>query len=240
MKRLAALLGALMMILSCAKAELKWPPLTTDGQNAMKSYVERVNANLAAQGLAPVNSIFECYAGFATMGATALDQAEIAENMEMTFTLDNTRLLTLQLRLNDSALFTAAAAACLQAAVPDSLALQDAKAEPSVYVERILRAPYTAFEDEVDPTPGSALRAYWAYYPDQYSDGVNWLQMTLVFPLAGSSASVVLTPVPDTGAAADEDVMYGDNTVFDEDYEKFSHLDIVLTPTPEPDSPAME
>jgi len=238
MKRFATLLLVLMMTLSCALAELSWPRAGTDGQKALQSYVEQVNLNLAAQGLPQVNSIFEYYETFATMGVTAQDNADVAEGVEMTFLMDASGLKRLQLRVSDMNRFAAVAAACIQAASPSAIALNDAQADPAQYVRRAQSAPYTLFEDEIVEQQGSSPRTYYAYYPDQYFDGVNWMQLTLIFPLPGSAdAAIAVTPEPEAAPTDSDDEMYGTNTYYDED---FQHLEIFLTPTPEPDSAASE
>lgn len=236
MKRFATLLLVLMMTLTSALAELPWPAARSEGQKALQSYVEQVNLNLSAQGLPGVNSLFECYETFATLGVTSQDNAEVAESIELTFVMGEEGVRQLQLRVSDFSRFPQAAAACIQAASPEGIDLTAAQAEPARYVQRAQSAPYTLFEDEVDQTQGPALRAYYAYYPDQYSDGVNWLQLTLIFPLPGSGgAGIVVTPEPEALPQDSDDEMYGTNTYYDEDFE---HLEIFLTPTPEPDSAA--
>lgn len=234
MKRFAVLVLILMISLSAALAELSWPVLATPGQEVLKDYVERVNENLAAQGITPVNSIFELYSGFATMGITAYADAEVAESVEMTFLLNAEQVTSLQLRVSDKNRFIAIASACIQAASPD-LTLEEAQQEPAAYIRQILAAPYTAFETEVITTVGDAPRTYYAYYPNQFSNGVDWLQLTLVFARLGSSAApVMVTPPP--LPSRDDDVEYGKNT-FTDDY---THYEVFLSPTPEPDSAAME
>lgn len=238
MKGFAALLLALMITLTSALAELPWPPAQSEGRKALQRYVEQVNLNLTAQGLPQVNSLFECYDAFATMGMTSADNAEVAEGVEMTFLMGDEGVKRLQLRVSDFSRFPRIAAACIQAASPSAITLEDALADPAKYVQRAQSAPYTLFEDEVVEQQGVTLRAYYAYYPDQYSDGVNWLQLTLIFPLPGSAdAAIAVTPEPEAAPRDSDDEMYGTNTYYDEDFE---HLEIFLTPTPEPDSAANE
>jgi hypothetical protein len=91
-----------------------------------------------------------------------------------------------------------------------------------------------SFEENVVALQGSQPRAYFAYYPNQYGDGKSWLQMTLIFARPGSNeAGLALadaTPAPNT----------------DEEYEgyfsqdNYTHLEVFASPTPEPDSAAME
>lgn len=238
MKRRIALLLVLMMTLSTALAELTWPAITTPGQEALKAYVELVNQNLSAQGQPTINSIFEFYSGFATMGVTAQDQAFMAEQVEMTFLLNGDSIKSLQLRVSDKSRFTAIASACLQAASPAASTLESVQAEPAQYVQQVLSAPYTAFEAEVVDVAGTVPRTYYAYYPNQYQDGVDWLQLTIVFALPGSTGTAMqVTPPPQqNNFTEDDDEMYGRNTVSD----GFIHFEVFLSPTPEPDSAAME
>ena len=91
-----------------------------------------------------------------------------------------------------------------------------------------------SFEETVSDLQSDQPRAYFAYYPNQYGDGRHWLQMTLIFARPGSEGGGIVladaTPAPST----------------DEEYEgyfsqdNYSHLEIFATPTPEPDSAAME
>ena len=239
MRKLAAMLLALMMILPTALAELSWPQLTTAGQEALRLYAERVNGNLESQGRPTVNTIFECYETFVTMGVTASGGADVPEGVEMTFLLGTDGVQTLQLRVNDAGQFAPLAAACIQACSPGAITLDAALAEASAYVQRTLDAPYTAFEDAVDPLQGPSPRVYYAYYPNQYSDRVDWWQLTLVFPLPGSAdAPLAVTPEPPAMPDADQNEVYSMNT---RTYEaEYQHLEVFLTPTPEPDSAANE
>ena len=239
MRKLAALLLALMMTTATALAELNWPRLTTPGQEQLQAYVARVNEKLTAQGQQAVNSIFELYETFVTMGVTASDNAEIPEDIEMTFLLSDEGPLSLQLRASDPGRFAAAAAACIQASSPSAITLEVALAGATGYVQRTLNAPYTAFADEVNDMQGPSPRVYYAYYPNQYSDGVDWRQLTLIFPLPGSEdAPLAVTPEPDSAMGVDQNELYSMNTHTYE--EGYSHLDVFLTPTPEPDSAANE
>lgn len=239
MRKLAALLMLLMMTASTALAEMNWPKLTTAGQEQLREYVGRVNENLSGQGQARVNSVFECYETFVTMGVTALDNADVPESVEMTFLLSAEGVQSLQLRVSDAGRFAAIAAACIQATSPTAIALQTALAEANGYVQRTLDAPYTTFEDAVNAAQGASPRAYYAYYPNQYSDGVDWRQVTLVFPLPGSEdAPLAVTPEPGLAPVVDGNEVYSMNTrTYEEEYQ---HLEVFVTETPEPESAANE
>lgn len=229
-KRICALVCALLLPLS-ATAELIWPANLTAGQAELKAYIELVNQNQSLQSRGWVNSLFECYPTFATMGMTSLDMAEIPEGVELTFTMEGGHLDTLQLRVNDPTRFAALAASCIQAASPDVTTLEAALKDPAYHAGKAIEAPGNSFEDTVDTLNGPAPRVYYAYYPNQYRDGVNWLQMTLIFPLPGyGEAAVAATSTP---APADSGLEYEGY-----DYDGGTHLEIFTTPTPEPDSPA--
>ena len=204
MRKLAALLLALMMTASTALAEMNWPTLTTAGQEQLRDYVSRVNANLQSQGQGTVNSIFEFYETFATMGITASDNAEVPESVEMTFLIGADGVPSLQLRVSEAGRFASVAAACIQAVSPTVVTLETALTEANRYVQRTMNAPYTIFEDAVNPMRGLAPRLYYAYYPNQYSDGVDWRQVTLVFALPGSEDALPVVPAePDAALDAD-------------------------------------
>jgi len=229
-KRICALVCALLLPLS-AMAELIWPAELTAGQAELKAYIEMVNRNQSLQSRGWVNSLFECYPTFATMGMTSLDMAEIPEGVELTFTMEGDHLDTLQLRVNDPARFASLAASCIQAASPDVTTLEDALKDPAYHASKASKEPGNSFEDTVDTHNGPAPRVYYAYYPNQYRDGVNWLQMMLIFPLPGyGEAAVAATSTP---APADSSLEYQGY-----DYDGGTHLEIFTTPTPEPDSPA--
>lgn len=234
-KRILALFVALAVILSAAAAfaELPWPQKMTQGQLELQSYIGRVNANLASQGYPQVNSLFECYPFNASLGATGMDDAEIPEGVELTFTLYGDTLNTLVLRVNNASTFATYAAACIQAASPHTTSLKDAQKAPDAHVKKVYKDANTTIEDQVDVLNGPSPRTYYAYYPNQYHDGTSWLQMTLVFPLAGYGESAVeATPAPPAAPNTDN-VEDGGYYFSDDDY---THFEIFVTPTPEPDS----
>lgn len=237
MRKVTAFLLLLMMMTGTALAEIKWPTLKTAGQERLQGYILRVNENLATQGQGQVNTIFEFYETFATMGVTASAGAEVPEDVEMTFLLDAEGVQVLQLRVRDAGHFAPIAAACIQAASPTAITLEAALGEANGYVRRTVEAPYTAFEDEVNTMQGTAPRVYYAYYPNQYADGVDWRQLTLIFPLPGSEdAPLAVTPEPIPGMDVDGNEVYSMNTrTYDDNYQ---HLEVFVTPTPEPDSAA--
>ena len=237
MRKLAAMLLALMMITGNALAEIKWPRLTTPGQEQLQSYIARVNENLQSQGMGTVNSIFELYTTFVTMGITGMDNADVPEDVELTFQLSEEGVISLQLRVSDPGKFAAMAAACVQASSPGAITMDEALAEVNAYLQRTLEAPFTIFEDAVDMIQGLSPRLYYAYFPNQYSDKVDWRQITLIFPLPGSEdAPLAAAPEQEEARDIDNNELFNMNTnTYEEGYE---HLEVFVTPTPEPDSAA--
>lgn len=236
-KRIIALLCALLLP-AAALADIVWPTPPDDGQAELQAFIDSVNQNQIQQGYQPVNSLFECYPTFAALGITAQDMAEIPEGVEMTFTLEDGHLDMLTLRVSDLHSFAALAASCIQAASPET-SLEDALVDPTYHANLALANPANSFEDTVELANGLAPRVYYAYYPNQYKDGVDWLQMTLIFPLSGAEgSSLSVTPTPENGqnwSDAEYDSDYGGY-----DYDGGTHLEIFTTATPEPDSPAGE
>jgi hypothetical protein len=118
--------------------------------------------------------------------------------------------------------------------------LADALKVPTERMQRAAKAPGNSFEDQVESLNGTVPYIYYAYYPDQYHDGVNWLQMTIVFPMEGYwdgygiLSGTEETRGPDT---------YSDHSADYEGYDSdddFVHYEVFLTATPEPDSAASE
>lgn len=236
-KRLLALLCALLLPIA-ALADIVWPTPPGEGQAELQAFIDSVNQNQTQQNQQTVNSLFECYPTFASLGITAQDMAEIPEGVEMTFTLEDGHLDTLTLRASDPGSFASLAASCIQAASPET-SLEDALADPTYHANRAAATPNNSFEDTVELANGLTPRVYYAYYPNQYKDGVNWLQMTLVFPMPGAEgSSLSATPTPDAGQTWHDEEYDSDYSGYD--YDGGTHLEIFTTATPEPDSPAGE
>ena len=162
LKRLWTLLCALLLLPAAALAELTWLDGATGGQQALQAYITRVNDNLIQLGSRQVNSIFECYEGFAVLGVTAKDMAEVPEGVELTFTMNEDSLSQLQLRVNDPACFAALAASCIQAASPGAVTLQDAMVTPASHADQAQREPANSYEEQVITGPGDAPRTSYA------------------------------------------------------------------------------
>ena len=235
MKKLISLLLCLLM-LNSACAEIQWPATMSSGQAALRNYVDTVNLTLAQQGAGVIDMQYELYTAFASLG---MDGADAPETVEMYFQLGDGGLHSLTLRLCDADRFEKVASACL-AAASSAISLESARSLVAGYADVMRKDKATddmthSFEEPVNELQSDQPRAYFAYYPNQFGDGNSWLQMTLIFARPGSAVNDLavagLTPPPPT-----EDVEY--EGFFAQD--NFNHLEIFTTPTPEPDSAAME
>ena len=240
MKKLTTCLLLLLMMTS-ACAEIEWPAAMTTGQAALRNYVDNVNQALAQQGAGVIDMQYELYPAFASLG---LDGAEAPETAELSFLLGDGGLHSLTLRMCDADRFEQVASTCL-AAASSSISLESARSLVAPYVDVMrndLAAKNTSpedamthsFEETVNELQSDQPRAYFAYYPNQFGDGCFWLQMTLIFARPGSAGSLAVTGL--TTPAPTEDVEY--EGYFAQD--NFNHLEVFTTPTPEPDSAAME
>jgi len=237
-KRIAAAAAALLLIPAAALAGLSWredsPALVI-----LKNYTENINRLLTENGEQPINSLFSCYPAQAVMGITAEDNAEIPEGVEITVNLYYDTLNSLQLRVSDPDRFPTIAAAIVRALYGDTMTQDDALSVPANRAKRAKAEPNASFEEPVDEMNGTSPRVYYSYFPNQYRDGVNWLQMTLIFPLAGEWDGISLT----VGTEQDREYVPEDA---DPDYEgyqtkdDFTHFEVFATATPEPDSAAAE
>ena len=223
-------------------AAAPWPDAPTAGQQALMAYIDAVNEALTAQGEQPVNSVFECWPTLAVLGITEFPDMDVPESVEMTFALSAQSVDRLDLRVSETGRFTAIASALIRAASGNAMPLEEARREPAAYVKRVGKNPENSFADTVIPEKGDKSRVYFAYYPNQYHDGVNWLCMTLIFARDGTG-SLDTTPEPDLREekrplSAEDEYEYWVDYGFSENLEDMDRLDVTISPSPEPDSPA--
>ena len=238
-RRWAGGILCLVMLISCAMADMQWKQ-DTPAQQILKQYIEAANTSLAEQGGQPINRLFEMYDSFAVMGITAEADAETPEGVEITVRLFYDSMDMLQLRVSDTELFPVIARALIQALYGDNPAAEKMMEIPGERAEAAKQEPSKSYEEPVEEMNGTMPHIYYAYYPDQYRDGVNWMQMTIVFPLAGTwdgeSAIVGQTEEksndPDSDASEDYEGYYSK--------DDYSHFEVFTTETPEPDSAAAE
>lgn len=238
MSELKRFFAALLVLVCCALpllsgAEMHFPT-QTEGQLRLADYVASVNGYLTTAGVAPVNSLFVCTQSLAVFGVTDTDDAEIPESVEITVTMYSNALNVLTFRTSDPNRFAAIAAACICAAAPDGITWSEAMTAAGTYANRVKKTPDKSFHDTVNEQNGESVRTYYAYYCNQYGDSVNWLELTIIFPAAGyANGRIYVTPPPGATPVPGEYEGYWSE-------DPYTHFDISVTPTPEPDSPANE
>ena len=233
--RRAALL-VLMTMLVCAVAwasgDIDWDTPAA-GQNLsgnaavemLKDYIRRVNETLVSSGAGKIDPCYELYPTFASLG---LNGAEFAQHAEITVNMNATGITSLVLRMDNLTNFALIGGALVQQTSPNSITLDEAVSAVQAYVRK------------VQESNGNGVVEAFEEQPNQYHDNANWMQMTIIFPQPGSvdgglllnnDAGPTATPDPD----GDEISGY-----FPFDGFQDSHLEVFVTPTPEPDSAAME
>ena len=238
MKKLAALLLCVLMITTAALAQIEWPASPTAGQRQLQAFVDAANAALAANGGGVIDVKYELYTTFASLGMDGVEMpedpfADFSMPVELYVTMTEEGVHSVKLRMQDASRFAVTAAACIHAASPAAVSYEQAYSVTRAYAASVMNAPNRSFEEVVNDVQGYQPRAYFAYYPNQFQDEHNWLQMTLVFSRPGSVDAPFIVPVNTPAPDSAEDQVWLSN-------DNFSHLEIFVTPTPEPDSAAME
>lgn len=237
-RKIAAMILALLMIPAAALAGMQWRE-DTPALAILKTYTENINKLLTESGEQPVNSLFSCFPTETVMGITSEDNAEIPEGVEITVRLYYDTLNSLQLRVSDADRFPVIAAAILRALYGENMTQEDAIRIPAERARKAKTEPGNSFEEPVDEMNGTIPRVYYAYKPNEYRDGVNWLQMTLIFPVGGEwdGNGLIIGTETDSGFVAEDWDPDYDMSVQEDDY---THLEVFVTATPEPDSAAAE
>ena len=236
---LAFILLSLIISVTCSHAEIVWP-VDTVGQQMLKQYAEKAEEFLILQGEPGINSLFEAYRSFEVFGITDQPEAEVPENVEITARLFENTINSLEVRVSEFNRFPRIAASFIRALSPDAMSMEEALKVPTERMQRAAKAPGNSFEDQIEILNGTMPYIYYAYYPSQYHDGVNWLQMTIIFPLEGYWDGISFLSGSEATRAPDN---YSDHSADFEGYnseDDYLHFEVFMTPTPEPDSPAGE
>ena len=223
-------------LFSVTCAEIIWP-LDTTGQQILKEYVKKADEFLIAQGEPGINSLFEAYSSFEVFGITNQPDAEVPESVEITARLFEKTINSLEVRVSDFSRFPRIAASFIRALNPD-MSMEEALKIPTERMQKAAKTPGNSFADEIEILNGTMPYIYYAYYPSQYHDGINWMQMTIIFPLEGYWDGISLYSGSEATRAPDH---YSDHSADFEGYDsedEYVHFEIFITPTPEPDSPA--
>ncbi len=209
----------------------------------LKEYVSRVNDDLLQAGAGQLAPCYELYPTFASLG---LNSAELPEHAEITVTMNDGGIVSLVLRMDSTSSFAQIGGALVHETSPDVISLDSAVAAVQSYVLRAQTlndgGNAASFEETVSELQGSQTRIYGAYYLNQYGDGISWIQLTIIFPLAGSEGglltveTVVPTEEPDNSTGEGDEI----SGYYPYDGFQDNHLEVFPSDTPEPDSAAME
>ena len=224
-----------------ALADLKWQE-ETPAMTTLKNYTLKVNEILEEHGESPVNTIFANFPQQTVMGITAEDNAEIPEDVEITVLLYYDTIDRLELRVSDTGRFPVIAASFIKALYGDTVTWEDALRVPTERAQRAEKDPTSSFEEKVEELNATKPQFFYEYEPNPYHNDVNWLQLTIVFPLDGSwdGEGMIL------GTEEEHGSQYSAEDEPDPDYDgyfsvdDYTHLEYFVTPTPEPDSAAAE
>ena len=241
-KRIGMLAMALCLVCTGCLADMKLAE-TTPAQKMLKTYIANVNSFLVELGELEVNTVFDQAKDVTELGIAETDNVESAENASVTITvyLYYDSINSLLLRVNDTARFPALAAAFLQGLNPKTMTREQALKVPTERAKTALDNPLNSFEEKVEELNGTAPRTYYAYFPNQYHDGVHWIQMTIIFPLEGywnEETGVITGDTATKAPSTDSDQDEGYEGYYSSD--DYEHLEVFATPTPEPDSAAAE
>ena len=237
--RFRTLVAAVLLLCVFSSAQALTFPEEGAGVEALQRYIESVNLALDSLGAPEINSLFECYASFASLGVTAIAGADEAESNEIDITLGTLGPEWLEVSVTDTTVFASLCAALTAAAAGDGENVKSYLKDPEAYVRRVQQSPMNSFSDDIVLERGESVRTYFVYEPNAFGDGRSWLSMTLVFPREGALYSgVVQTPVPTQAVLSERDGSDDDGDY--SPYDDGTQLEIFLTPTPEPDSAAGE
>ena len=247
-KRTGALLLAFLLLAGYSLAELKLYN-KTPAQKMLKTYIDNVNTFLSENGESELNRIFDQQNTEVELGITYSDD-DFEPDVVVDIYLHYDSLYYLVLRVNSTDRFPAIAGAFLQALNPEEMTREEALKNPMERAQKAAANPENSFVDhefdiyaekEQEILNGEKPQSYFAYYPNQYHNNENWLQLMIIFPMEGywngetgivSDEAVEKIQDPDEGQNAEYEGYYAT--------DDFEHLRVFTTATPEPDSAAAE
>ena len=246
-KRIAALLLVLILAAGSSLADLKLKD-NTPAQKMLQTYIGNVNTFLAENGEMELNRIFDQQNTVVELGITYSEE-DFEPDVVADIYLRYDSIYYLVLRVNNADRFPAIAGAFIRALNPRSMTREESMKKPMECAREALSAPQDSFSDhefdlytekEQEILNGEKPQTFYAYYPNQYHNQENWLQLMIIFPLEGywNEETGVINNRDSKGEDrdSDQDAEY-DGYYASDDYE---HLRVFTTPTPEPDSAAAE
>ena len=247
-RRTCALFLILTLLAGNSFADLKLNN-TTPAQKMLATYIANVNSYLAENGEMELNRIFDEQNTVVELGITVSDE-DFEPDVVVDIYMRYDSLHYLVLRVNSTERFPAISAAFLHALNPNTMTREEALKKPTERARRAASNPADSFADhefdiyaekEQEILNGEKPQTFYAYYPNQYHNGENWLQLMIIFPLQGYWDE-------ETGVLNDEDQPKVQDRDSDQDVEydgyyatdDYEHLRVYTTATPEPDSAAAE
>lgn len=254
-KRILTVILILIMILTAgsSQAGLKlWE--STPGQQRLKAYIEKVNEFLLENGEEEINKCFDQRNDLVELGIVSDPDSEnsyMPEDVVVTVYMHYDSLYYMILRVNSAERFPKIASAFLRALNPRTMTPADSLKTPNERASKAVSNPKSSFVDvefdkyaekEIEIMSAEKPQTYYAYYPNQYKDGVSWMQLMIIFPAAEywDTENGVITTGEDEAAKPYVDKMLPDGYegYFADDY--YEHYREETSPTPEPDSAAGE
>ena len=248
-KRICALLLVLFLLTAGSSlADLKLKE-QTPAQKMLASYIAKVNEFLADNGEMELNRAFDQQNTVTELGITVSDE-DFEPDVVVDIYMRYDSLHYLVLRVNSTERFPAIAGAFLRALNPETMTPEESLKKPTEHARRAAANPANSFADhefdiyaekEQEILNGERPQSFYAYYPNQYHNNENWLQLMIIFPMNGywdGNDDVINNADAPKGQDRDGDqATEYDGYYASDDYE---HLRIFTTATPEPDSAAME
>ncbi len=245
-KRIFALLLILVMIAGCGIADELPLRDSTPGQKMLKNYMSRVNDFLVENGDYEINRVFDETDNVVELGISSAPDNYEPEVVGVTVYMRYDGIHYMLVRVSDVNRFPRVAGAFIRALSPDTITKEQAMATPAERAQKVISNPSDSFVDyefdkyadkNTEILNGEKPQITYAYYPDQYHDGKNWLQMMIIFPMPEywDQGDGVIMKVETTDPPFDEE---GEGGYFAEN--RLVTMEANPTPTPEPDSAAME
>ena len=245
-KRILALLLALLMITGCGYADELDLRDSTPAQKTLKTYMEKVNELLVENGELEINKVFDQTDYTADLGVVSLPDAYDPEHVSVTVYMKYDGIHYLLLRVDDVYRFPKIAGAFIRALNPEKMTWEQAMETPTQRAQKAISNPHDSYTDyeynkyadrDTEILNGEQPQISYAYKPDQPIDKKSWLEMMIIFPMPEywDQQEGVITKVETTDPPFDEE---GEGGYFAEN--RLVVMETYSTPTPEPDSAAME
>ena len=248
-KKICVLLTVMFLVITGSSlADLKLRK-ETPAQEMLATYIANVNSFLAENGELELNRIFDEQNTVVELGITVSDE-DFEPDVVVDIWMRYDSLHYLVLRVNNTDRFPPIAAAFLQALNPKTMTQEEALKIPTERARKAAKAPSDSFSDhefdiyaekEQEILNGEKPQSYYAYYPNQYHNDENWLQLMVIFPLEGYW-NVETGIVSDEAQPKIQDRDADQSEEYDGYYaaDDYEHLRVFTTETPEPDSAAAE